>query len=383
MASDTAKFAGVQGSLYICQSVLAGYAIRYLLGSGLSNTQASLSMAVATCVSLVMQPILTALVDKRKASLKQVLFGLSLVLTAFSWMLPFLKSRIWIVGLYVLISSAKSMTPAFVNALGMTAIGNGQSINFGASRGAGSLFYGIGAQVASILVAAWGIQTIPIFGGAMAFIMMICCMRFPGGEPERKEKPSGGVEFLKENPRFTIVLAGAILLSWGSNMLGSSMYQIAEFKGDANAQGTALLVMAWVELPVMFYFHRMMRWKRVDIWFRIGGIFMAVRLLLMWLLPGPGGFILAQIAQMPGFGLYTISSVFYASSVVAKKDTVKAQTYMSMSGLIAGIISNVTTGVIIDQFGVAAMMAVGTFLAFAGALIQCFSAEKVEHILAK
>ena len=375
MSSDTVKFSWVQGSLYICQSVLAGYAIRYLLGSGLSNTQAGFSMALATCVSLLMQPLLTALVDKRKLSLKQVLFLLSFVLTAFSWMLPFLKNKFWIVGLYIFISSAKSMTPAFVNALGMTAIGNGQSINFGVSRGAGSLFYGIGAQVASILVATWGIQTIPIFGGAMAFIMMICCMRFPGGEPERKEKPSGGIEFLKSNPRFALILVGAFFLSWGSNMLGSSMYQIAEFKGDANAQGTALLVMAWVELPVMFYFHRMMRWKRVDIWFRIGGIFMAVRLLLMWLLPGPGGFILAQVAQMPGFGLYTISSVFYASSVVAKKDTVKAQTYMSMGGLTAGIVSNLTTGVVIDQFGVATMMILGTCLAFFGAMIQCFSAE--------
>lgn len=383
MKSDTAKFAWVQGSLYICQAVLAGYAIRYLLAAGLSNTQASLSMAVATGISLVAQPVLTALVDKRKMSLKQVMFLLTLVLTACSWMLPLLKSRMWIVAFYVLISAAKSMSPGFANAMGMTAIGNGQSINFGFSRGAGSLFYGIGAQLANLFVAWWGIQSIPIFGGAMALVMMICCMRFPGGEPAKKERPSGGLEFLRNNPRFTLVLVGATLLSWGSNTLGSSMYQIAEFKGDANAQGTALLVMAWVELPVMFYFHRMMRWKRVDVWFRIGGIFMAVRLLLMWLLPGPGGFILAQVAQMPGFGLYTISSVFYASSVVEKKDTVKAQSYMAMSGLVAGIISNICTGAVIDQFGVEAMMIMGTCLAFAGALIQCFSAEKVEHILAK
>ena len=383
MRSDTAKFAWVQGSMYMCQAVLAGYAVRYLLAAGLTNTQAGLSMALATGISLVAQPVLTALVDKRKMTLRQVMLLLTCVLTALSWMLPLLRSRMWIVIAYILISSAKSMAPAFVNAMGMTAIGNGQAINFGATRGAGSIFYGVGAQIANILVAAWGIQTIPVFGGALALVMMISCLRFPGGEPAKKERPSGGIEFLRSNPRFTVVLIGAVLLSLGNNATGSSMYQIAVHKGNADAQGTALLVMAWVELPVMFLFTKMLRWERCDIWFRISGIFMAVRLLLIWLLPGPGGFILAQVAQMPGYGLYAISSVFYASSVVEKKDTVKAQTYMSMSGLVAGILSNVCTGVVIDTMGIEVLMALATGIAFAGAMVIVFSAQRVEQILAK
>ena len=95
------------------------------------------------------------------------------------------------------------------------------------------------------------------------------------------------------------------------------MYQIALFKGNGDAQGTAVMIAAIVELVPMVLFARMLCRARCNFWLKLSGIFCTLRLALTLLLPGIAGLYIAQFAQMLGYGLYTVSSVYYVGMVLS------------------------------------------------------------------
>ena len=66
-------YALLQAALWGAYGVVSVYAARYLIGAGLNNTQAGLVVGGATCGSLMLQPVVTALVDSRRVTLRQAL----------------------------------------------------------------------------------------------------------------------------------------------------------------------------------------------------------------------------------------------------------------------------------------------------------------------
>ena len=64
---------------------------------------------------------------------------------------------------------------------------------------------------------------------------------------------------LRGSPRFCLLLAGAFLLFFGHNTLASYLYRVAQWKGNADAQGTATLLSALLELPILFGFPLLLR----------------------------------------------------------------------------------------------------------------------------
>ena len=62
------------------------------------------------------------------------------------------------------------------------------------------------------------------------------------------------------------------------------MYQIALFKGNGDAQGTAVMIAAIVELVPMVLFARMLCRARCNFWLKLSGIFCTLRLALTLLL---------------------------------------------------------------------------------------------------
>lgn len=374
MKRSVLQFTLIQATLWAIIGGVSGFASRYLLGAGLTNTQAGFVLGVSTALSVGLQPAITGLVESRKVGLRQALAVLSVVIVVSLLAVPRLKNRLAVVLVFALANVAMGPMPAFVNALAMVSRRAGVDINFGVTRGLGSLTYGLAAQAANLCVARWGVQSIPMLGVVLAAALGLLILSYPaGGEMERQEKPTGLWSFFRENPGFTVFLLGNILINVGHQALGNCMYQVAAFKGDPNAQGTALLIAAVLEIPAMFLFSRLLRWKGSGVWVKLSSVFLALRIFLSLALPGVAGLYAAQIAQAAGYGIFAVATVQYADQVVAPRDVVKAQAYLGATGTTGSLIANFGAGVVLDAWGVPAMVLAATAIAGAGAVVMMFS----------
>ena len=90
-------------------------------------------------------------------------------------------------------------------------------LNFRISRGAGSIGFGLTAQLANVLLLRGGLRTVPLYSLCLAAILTATAFCFPRtaeDAPEAEtERASGLGRFLRGSPRFCLLLAGAAVVA--------------------------------------------------------------------------------------------------------------------------------------------------------------------------
>lgn len=382
------KERSLQGSYCLMQAALWGsygflfsYANRYLLDVGLSDFSVGVLLGIATALSFLAQPLLTSAVDRRAMNCRAVVM-LCAGLMGLSCVVLLLWRGLWAqILLYAAACVCLQIIPSFSNALGMSC---GRSLNFGLARGVGSVSFGLCAQAAVPLIARFGLNAVLLCTAALSLLLLLSTLPFTESSSASNERSASTMaEFFRKNPSFAVFLLGSVLLYVGHNVLSNCMFQIAEFKGDGDAQGTALLIAAAAELPTMFLFSRVRGWMSGGKWVCLSGIFFSLRLLLSWLLPGVFGLYAAQLTQLLGFALFAVSSVYYVKGVVEQRDAVKGQTYLGVTNTVGCLIAHVLGGALIDLLGVGKMLlccfalsALGAVLLFAATAPRKTAAQK-------
>ncbi len=384
----TLRYALQQMMLWGQYGLLFSYANPYMTEQiGLSDTLAGLILGVATALAFLLQPVLTALADKTGLDAKNICLSSSLLgalCAAGAIVLPSCASV-----LFALACVSLQVLPSFSNALGMQAMRAGCRVNFAISRGIGSLSFGLSAKLAAALIERFGNQAIAVSGVVCFVLFFLATLVFPRvrGLAHTQETPSTVRRFFAESPRFLPVLLATVLLYIGHNALCNCMFRIAQSKLPLSAsaeaatqlQGTALMVAAVLELPTMFLFTKLLRRARCDIWLMLSCLFMTLRLLLTWLLPGQIGMILAQTTQMGGYALFAVASVYYVGTVIPQKNVVKGQTYLGAANTLGNLLAYILGGYLIDLMGVEAMLCICFAASAAGTLVMLCAKERVTN----
>ena len=177
-----------------------------------------------------------------------------------------------------------------------------------------------------------------------------------------------------------------ILLYIGHNVLSNCMFRIAQFKlpaasaDEASAvQGTALMIAALCELPVMFLFTRLVRRVRCDVWLVVSALFMTLRLIFALVLPGAWGLYLGQLTQSMGFALFAVSTVYYVGSVIEQRNVVKGQTYLGAANTMGNLLAYLIGGILIDGIGTGGMLLTCGIVSALGVLLLILSKERVQQ----
>lgn len=375
----------LQIALWSIHGVLISYAQRYLAGMGMRDSAIGLLLGGATAAGFVLQPLLAAVCDRSRLTVRLTLLtGGGLMLLCCAALLPAAKSLTLTAAFYAVACCMAQTVPSFVNALGMAAERQGMRLNFGISRGAGSVGFGLAAQLANVFLLRGGLRTIPLYSLCLAAVLTMAALCFPRtaeqtAEAAQPEQASGLGQFLRGNPRFCLLLVGVFLLFFGHNTLASYLYRVAQWKGNADAQGTATLLSALLELPILFGFPLLLRKAGSGSWLRLSGLFFTLRLLLTLVLPGTAGFYLAQCMQMGGFALYTVSSVYYVNEIIPVQDAVKGQSFLGAAGTIGAVAANVLGGALLDASGVPLLLTVCTIVSAAGAAIVWCAVQTKKH----
>lgn len=381
----TAGYAYIQGFYWMSFAAVMGFTSIYLLPSGFTNTEIGLLMAAAGIISAFLQPALASYADKpHSPSLKKIVLLLSVVLAVSSAALVLFYQRSTLfTGLFygICITVLQLLTP-LVNALGMESMNQGKQLNFGASRGMGSVAYALAAYGLGIIVAKTGEISIPVSMLVFyaLFIFAVFCFPFvkvKKAQGHIEKQSSSPLVFFARYKKFGIVLIGWILLYISHVLLNSFTFQIVEAKGGGSSEmGFSMALASLIELPPLFLFVHMVKKVRCDIWFRISGIFFMLKALGTLLAPSILPFYFVQILQMGGWALITVSSVYYVNSIMEEQDAIKGQAYMTMTYTLGSVLAAMMGGVLIDKAGVNAMLIFATAAAFIGMVIVLFASEK-------
>ena len=191
---------------------------------------------------------------------------------------------------------------------------------------------------------------------------------------EMKERSSSLVTFVRENRMFCVMLAGTILIYIGHSVDGNFLINLVENLGGGTAiMGYVAAFTAIVEVPVMMFSSKLPKRFSTVQYIRVSFVFFTLKILAYALAPNIPLFFAARLLQAPSYALYTVLVVSYPSSVVARKDSAKAQSLVYSMTTIGSVLASLLGGRMFDTMGVkgtmlasAAICAVGTVIAIAG-----------------
>lgn len=370
----------LQTALWGIYGVLYSYANRYLLFQGFSSAFTGILLAVSTATALLLQPLLTWCIDRKRLQLKATVIILTGIMLCCCVLLSFTATP-WITALlYTVAYAVVVVYPAFINSMGVVAMKSGFEVSFALARGTGAFVFGVTALCTNKLIEAFGEPVIPLLACAFCALGAVGGSMFPQGAEAltQKETPSKAMDFFRRNKKFTGLLLAVAVLNIGHNILGNCMYQIALFKGNGNAQGTVLMISTLIEIPTIVLFTKLLNYADSSCYMKISGVFFTLRIILTLVLPDVAGLYAAQLCQIAGYALYTVCSVYYAGEVVSDNDTVKGQTYICCANTVGCLVAHLFGGIMIDAVGVGNMLIITSAVSALGAVTLFLTAENVK-----
>ena len=374
----TINYALIQMCYWMNFAAITGFTSVYLLHVGFTNTQIGVLIALAGAVCSVLQPVLASYADRPASpSLKKILIISSTGMILIAVLLLLLQKSLILTGFFYTVAvTLLQLIMPLINSLGMESLNQGKQLNYGIARGMGSASYGIAAYILGVIVAAVGEVTVPVamllgFGALLLTLLAFPFQKMKKAKQEKTKKNDDGlIYFFRKYRRFCVTLCGCVFIYIGHVLINNFAFQIVESKGGGSSEmGLAIAVAAIVELPTMFLFGWMLKKVRVDIWFRISGIFFVLKSLGTLLAPNMMTYYVIQIFQMFGWALITVSSVYYVNSIMEEQDAIKGQAYMTMTYTLGSVLASLAGGVLIDAAGVNSMLGVSVAAGVIGMLI--------------
>ncbi len=374
----TIAYSLLQGSMWGFYAIVLGFAGNFLYRYGFQDSGISLLLGFSTGAACVLQLAAAEAISRfKKVTTTGVLLLMGCFMVLGAAVMALSTAAVFAVAGLSLTCAVLQAIPAMGNAIAVTAINRGSPTNYDIARGIGSAAYSFFAFITGRLVSRFGtpaIAALALLNGAVFLLSVVWYARLTrdGGDapavlPAKPEKSRG---FLLSHKPFALFLLGSILLFISHNLVCNFMLQIISFKGgNAAHQGTATAIAAFTELPVMFGFALLLKWKPSSSLVKLSGIFFAVKALALAAAPDHLWVYGAQTLQLLGFALFAIASVHYARGTVEVSETVRAQSYLASTSTIGSLVATSTGGFLCQFLGVQTMILTAAAFAAAGAAV--------------
>lgn len=384
--SLTASFSFVQFAYWIAYCGICSYAVIYLQELGFDNFSFGIVMALGNVFAALLGPLLASYLDrhpsKPTAGLNFPVYILELLLVG----LLFIHAEhdLLTAVIYTLLITVEvavySVILRFCSDSDRAEIG----MNFGVGRAFGSFGYILPTVFLGWLFTKISPVYLPCFLLAFVLLQILanwvigrqlknCRMRERVGK-EKEEKGDSLITFLRNEPRFALLLLGSILIFFGYETYGKFTINIVRnVGGDTATMGVLTGYTAAIEIPVLCaYFLLRRKWKSSKL-LRFSYLFFSIRAFLVAIAASVPQLYLAVTLQIPSYALYVSASVDYISEVIPAKNAGKAQSLAFTSSVLSVVLGSVISGKLFDIASVRLTMFIcfvasvlGTVLAGAG-----------------
>lgn len=375
------QYSMVQAFYWISSCTLGGYAAVYLQYRGLSNTLIGVVVGGAACISMGMQPLMAQLTEEIPAlTVKRMIQILIACMAGLYAVLTFIPLPVTgVMAVFMMMSTLNSCMPPLLSAMGMEFINRGHYLNFGLSRGLGSISYAFGAVALGFAIEKLypGILGYVYMAAAALLMVSVSVMKDLGSERKTVKKQvyhnmeAGMLQIALEDPVFLRLMIGFCLANMSNAAVGTYMVNIVKNLGGTDATlGIASFVSAASEMPVMLLFALMMKKSNCLKLLKISAVFFVLKPLMLLSAGNLTAALLGFGLQGLSFGLFTPAAVYYVNNAIPPRMRVKGQAVFSMITSGAAICGgNLLGGWLQDTFGLRMMLGTCVIMAFIGMLV--------------
>ncbi|MDH8679455.1 MFS transporter [Fusibacter bizertensis] len=354
------------------------YSTFYLKQAGHKSGSIGIIIAIASVLSITIQPILGTIADKGGAKrLKQIIISILLVGALLMLIAMVFNQIFWLMTvLYLLTITLVVTLQPLINAFVMTRIIQSKQLNFGITRAFGSLSFAVQSSLLGVLIGLFSAQMVPFMGvvlfgfcGLAVFILPVDPASQTVRTHAQAHKHKEG-HFFNKYPTFIMILLGVSLLYAFHTMANIYLIQIVQnVNGNELQFGKALTIAAMSELPTMLAFGFLLKKFDCGKLFIASGLFFFIKSILMAFATNITMLYVAQGFQFLSFALYVPASVSYIHDRMTEFDKVKGQSYLIASTTFGGIIGSIGGGWVIELLGVHQMLLSGVLLSGIGMLL--------------
>ncbi|WP_308552819.1 MFS transporter [uncultured Peptoniphilus sp.] len=326
----------------------------FLTGRGLGTAEIGFLTAVGNGLAAIFQPIVSKVCSRSNKNERDFLVLISMLAMTLVIMAIERKAGLAMkIEIVAAIALVLVMQP-LLNSLGYFYIARSVEINYGVSRGIGSITFAVTSFVLGILSEInkdLSMVMAAVLLGALILSLLA-------------QKPISGNNVVTvfekrmskqriQNSKFVIFLLAVGMLFTFYNVTNVYLLQIARrIGGDAKTVGTAFAVAALFEFPIMFMFNRLKEKFKSRSMLIFSGVFFLFKGMLTYLATSPSTLIAIQVTQLFGFALFTPCSVDFINDIMSDEKKITGQGFLASAITMGGVIGSVAGGVLIESAGV-------------------------------
>lgn len=326
----------------------------FLTGRGLGTAEIGFLTAVGNGLAAIFQPIVSKVCSRSNKNERDFLVLISMLAMTLVIMALERKAGLAMkIEIVAAIALVLVMQP-LLNSLGYFYIARSVEINYGVSRGIGSITFAVTSFVLGILSEInkdLSMVMAAVLLGALILSLLA-------------QKPISGNNLVTvfekrmskqriQNSKFVIFLLAVGMLFTFYNVTNVYLLQIARrIGGDAKTVGTAFAVAALFEFPIMFMFNRLKEKFKSRSMLIFSGIFFLLKGILTYIATSPSTLIAIQVTQIFGFALFTPCSVDFINDIMSDEKKITGQGFLASAITMGGVIGSVAGGVLIESTGV-------------------------------
>ena len=392
------EYAGIFGAYWMFYAVISSFCSAYLLDRGYTNSEIGIILAVASVVSVFLQPALANLSDRSK---KLDAIGVAEISTMAMLILElglfiFNKKSLALWVIYMMIMAWELALQPLFKSLARELSESGSRINFGICRSGGSLAYAIFTAIMGTLVEKNGTGVLP-GAGVITLAVLLGCLLFckrtlDQALKNRKEENRLSDEsvkedapeeidlkmFVKRNKLFIALSFFIVILFFQNTILNNFMFQIVDgVGGTSEDMGRIFGVMAFLEIPALFFFDNIHRKFSCAFLLKVAAIAFVCKLITMYLASSVIMIYAAHFFHIFSFSLFLPAIVQFVNEIMDKGEAVRGQAVYTTAITIAAIFANILGGILLDASGPKLMLLVSSGLTLIGALGVILLVDKI------
>lgn len=363
---------------------VVSFATAFLLEKGFAASTVGILLASGNLLSCAFQPVLADRADRIGGNvLKWLTVGLTLISTACFAAIQLLPMSNTAFGLLYLLGvfAFDAMNP-LMNALNVSYTDNGYIINYGVSRGLGSLAYSFSALIIGKIMAAFGADWMIWISLMLLTANALMALTYPsltaGAQEKKRNNDCCSIPvFFRRYKWYCLSLAGVMLLGMFHAMTENYLIEIVTpLGGDSGSVGTALFIATAIEALVLVYFDKL-RSKISDNWLlKLAGLSFLLKAVLFFFARSVTAIYIIQLLQATSYTFLSPTQMYYANSKISPADMVKGQAFITAAYTLGCAAGNFTGGQLLSAFGLQAMLMAGIVIAAAGTAVFFLTVDK-------
>ena len=384
----TLRYGGIQCFYWAFECPLVAYGALYLQEKGFSPSVVGICMALGSVLPALLLPVLASAADRtRRFSLRQFLVVILGSLLAVVLCIPVLrlKGRI-LFAVYLLVLIIVHLPESFLSGIADYCFRHGIYLNFSASRGAGSLSFGVSSCLIGYAFRLWDADSAlwiaaVCIAGCILLLFTLPVMppdqRMSSENAARHRQPGGGrghtAGFIRRYPRYTQLMCGFFFLAVLHVMEESFLINIMKrIGGDSSSVGIVLFLCNAVEFIIIFFYERFRPLMKADTWMKTAAMLFLIKAVLIHFAPSVPVMYAVQIIAAAAYGLYAPALVHFANAETSPEDAVMGQSLFNAVFTLGGSLGNFLGGLLLGYFNVRVMTLAGIICALSGTAICLF-----------